>query len=68
MAVPRLPRRLYPVVAMLLGVAWTVATSAAAGTLAWEAVFEGIVAGLAASGLYSGAVKPLGEAANRRLA
>jgi hypothetical protein len=61
-AVPALPRRAYPLVAVAIGVAWNIAASAAAAQLGWFAPIYGIVAGLAASGLYSGAVKPAVEA------
>ncbi len=61
-AIPALPRRAYPLVAVALGVAWNVAASAAAAQLGWSAPMYGIVAGLVSSGLYSGAVKPALEA------
>lgn len=61
-AIPALPRRLYPIVAVAIGVAWNLAASAAAGQPGWDAPIYGAVAGLAASGLYSGAVKPALEA------
>jgi hypothetical protein len=57
-AAPGLPRRAYPLVAIALGIAWTVAVNAALGELTWPAPLYGVVAGLAASGLYSGAIKP----------
>ena len=70
-AVPALPRRAYPIVAVAIGIAWNIAASAAGAQLGWSAPVYGIVAGLAASGLYSrrpralacgGAVKPALEA------
>ena len=61
-AIPALPRRAYPIFAVTIGVAWNIAASAAAGQLGWHSPVFGIVAGLAASGLYSGAVKPALEA------
>ena len=57
-ATPALPRRAYPLLAVGIGVAWNVASSAALGQLSWLAPIVGVVAGLAASGLYSGVVKP----------
>jgi hypothetical protein len=64
-AAPALPRRLYPAVAVALGIAWALAVESANGDLGWHALVEGVVVGLTASGLYSGAVKPLGETARR---
>lgn len=61
-AIPALPRRAYPIVAVAIGVAWNMAASAASGGIGWSAPVYGVVAGLAASGLYSGAVKPALEA------
>lgn len=61
-AIPALPRRAYPLVAVAIGVAWNIAASAVGGQVGWSAPIYGIVAGLAASGLYSGAVKPALEA------
>jgi hypothetical protein len=58
-AVPALPRRAYPLLAVALGVTWNVAVRAALRELDWAAPIVGVVAGLAASGLYSGAVKPV---------
>lgn len=58
-ALPSLPRRLYPLVAISLGVAWAVISSSAVDGVAWNAIVEGTLVGLAASGLYSGAIKPL---------
>jgi membrane associated rhomboid family serine protease len=58
-AFPGIPRRLYPLVAIAFGVAWTVLAAAARGHVSWETPMTGIVVGLAASGLYSGAVKPV---------
>lgn len=57
-AVPALPRRAYPLVAVVIGVAWNVTACAASGDIGWPAPLFGVVAGLAASGLYSAAVKP----------
>ena len=57
-AVPSLPRRMYPLLAVLLGIAWHIGVGAATGELDWLAPAYGVLAGLAASGLYSGAVKP----------
>ena len=58
MALPRLPRRAYPALAVAYGVLWQCAAAWALG--AWDATapLAGVVVGLAASGLYSGAVKP----------
>ncbi|MBI2723859.1 MAG: hypothetical protein HYX50_02245 [Chloroflexi bacterium] len=58
-AAPVIPRRAYPLVALAVGIAWVCAAQAAMGGLRWSAPLTGIVAGLAASGLYSAAVKPL---------
>jgi hypothetical protein len=58
-ATPALPRRVYPLLAVGIGVAWNVASTAALGQLTWLAPIIGVVAGLAASGLYSGVVKPV---------
>lgn len=57
-AVPAAPRRCYPLLAIALGVGWQCAVAAAADGLTPAAALTGIVVGLAASGLYSGAVKP----------
>ncbi len=57
-AVPPLPRRAYPILAVLLGAAWNSAAAAALGRFAWSAPLTGVVVGLAACGLYSGVVKP----------
>ena len=57
-AAPVIPRRLYPMLAVALGVAWSAAAAAALSAFSWAALLQGIVVGLAASGLYSGAVKP----------
>jgi hypothetical protein len=65
-AAPSLPRRLYPLLAVALGVAWTVGAAAAAGNgPSWRDAIDGVVVGLAASGLYSGAVKPAALALRR---
>ncbi len=57
-AVPALSRRWYPLIAIVLGVAWSSAVALAQGEFDWSAPLVGVVVGLAASGLYSGAVKP----------
>jgi hypothetical protein len=57
-AVPKVPRRCYPLLAIALGAGWQCATAAVTGELTPAAALAGIVIGLAASGLYSGAVKP----------
>jgi len=57
-AMPMLPRRVYPLLAVALGVAWNVATAATLAQPLPTAALCGIVTGLAASGLYSAAVKP----------
>lgn len=57
--VPSLPRRAYPAVAVTLGVGWQCAVAALAGGSMLEAALTGVVTGLAACGLYAGAVKPL---------
>ena len=57
-ALPLLPRRLYPVVAIALGIGWTVAIAAATNDVVWRAIIDGTIVGLAASGLYSGALRP----------
>lgn len=54
----RLPRRAYPAVAIAYGVIWQSAAAWALGAWSPAAPLAGVVAGLAASGLYSGAVKP----------
>lgn len=61
MAVPRIPRRAYPVVAVVLGVGWCVLLAAGRSDVGWATLVEGIVAGLTASGLYSAAIKPIAE-------
>jgi hypothetical protein len=61
---PALPRRLYPLLAIALGIAWV---SAAEGRVDTSCMLEGIVAGLAACGLYSAAVKPAAGALEARL-
>ena len=58
-ALPVLPRRAYPVTAIALGVAWNVAAAAVLGEPLALAALAGIVTGLAASGLYSAALKPV---------
>jgi hypothetical protein len=55
---PRVPRRCYPLMAIALGVAWNTAASYALGELTLSSPLAGIVIGLAASGLYSAAIKP----------
>jgi hypothetical protein len=59
MALPAVPRRLYPVLAIAVGVTWNVALAWNSGDALAPLIFGGVVAGLAASGLYSGAVKPI---------
>ena len=56
-AIPAIPRRSYPLLAITFAVAWHCAL-APAGASTWQAALSGVVVGLAASGLYSGAVKP----------
>ena len=65
-AMPTLPRRAYPLLAVALGVAWQCAVASANGELTAATALAGVVVGLAASGLYSGAVKPVLEAAEKR--
>ena len=60
-ASPSIPRRAYPLLAIALGVAWNVAAAAALDEALGVAAFCGVVTGLAASGLYSAAVKPMLE-------
>ncbi len=55
---PILPRRAYPLLAIALGVAWNIAAAAMFGQPLHVAALCGIVTGLAASGLYSAAIKP----------
>jgi hypothetical protein len=62
---PRFHAVCIPAVAVALGIAWALAVESANGDLGWHALVEGVVVGLTASGLYSGAVKPLGETARR---
>jgi high-affinity Fe2+/Pb2+ permease len=64
---PAVPRRVYPLLAAAIGIGWNVAIGAAANSLDWRTPLLGVVAGLAASGLYSGAVRPLsrGQSAAR---
>ena len=52
-----IPRRCYPLLAIAFAVAWQCAI-AGPGADMLQAVLDGVVVGLAASGLYSGAVKP----------
>lgn len=61
MAVPQLPRRAYPLVAIALGIAWCTIIAAANNDLGWPALIAGTIAGLTASGLYSAAVKPINQ-------
>lgn len=58
---PRLPRRAYPAVAVAYGVAWQSAAAAVLGSWSPAAPLAGVVIGLAASGLYSGAVRPAAD-------
>jgi hypothetical protein len=57
-ALPMLPRRAYPLLAVALGVAWNVAAAVVLDQPLASAALCGIVTGLAASGLYSAAIKP----------
>jgi hypothetical protein len=57
-AVPALPRRAYPLLAIGLAMAWHVALAAHAGESIAAAALCGVLTGLAASGLYSAALKP----------
>jgi hypothetical protein len=65
-AAPSLPRRMYPVLAIVLGVAWSSLAALAMREWSWLAPLAGVVIGLSASGLYSAAVKPAAEAMGRR--
>lgn len=56
-AVPAMPRRLYPVLAVAFGVGWQCAAAWALGEWTAAAPLVGVIVGLAASGLYSSAVK-----------
>jgi predicted RND superfamily exporter protein len=53
------PRRFLPILAVGHGIAWNVAAAATFGEPLSPAALGGVVVGLAASGLYSAAVKPL---------
>jgi hypothetical protein len=66
-ALPALPRRAYPLLAVALGITWNVATAAVLGEALPVAALYGVVTGLAASGLYSAAVKPVLGAEDRKL-
>jgi hypothetical protein len=55
---PSLPRRAYPLLAITLGIAWNVAAATVLREPLATAALGGVVTGLAASGLYSAAVKP----------
>ena len=57
-ALPMLPRRAYPLLAIAIGVAWNIAAAATLDQPLATAALCGVVTGLAASGLYSAAVKP----------
>lgn len=61
MALPQLPRRAYPLAAIGLGIAWCTIIAAANNDLGWPVLIAGTIAGLTASGLYSAAIKPIGE-------
>lgn len=50
---PELPARAYPLLALLLGIGLNLALSGYSGTSPVEAASVGLIAGLAASGLYS---------------
>lgn len=56
-AFPQIPRRAYPLLAIAVGVGWQCAVASDAEPI-WRAALSGVVVGLAASGLYSGAIKP----------
>jgi hypothetical protein len=58
-AFPMLSRRAYPLLAIALGVVWNVASAATQDGRLGDATLCGVVTGLAASGLYSAAVKPV---------
>lgn len=67
-AFPDLPNRLAPILSIVVGIAWSTITVAGGlgdgaedMNVAQAAIF-GVVYGLAASGLYSGAVKPTAKA------
>lgn len=62
-ALPRVPRRCYPLMAVVLGIAWNTAAAYALGELTTSSPLAGVLVGLAASGLYSAAVKPALHAA-----
>jgi hypothetical protein len=64
-AAPALPRRAYPALAVVLGVAWNSAAALALGEFTAVVPLAGVVVGLSASGLYSGVVKPAAEAVRR---
>lgn len=61
-AIPQIPRRCYPLLAIALGIGWQCALVTAEDVV-WRAALSGVVVGLAASGLYSAAVKPALESA-----
>jgi len=63
MAAPAIPRRLYPLLAISFGIAWAALVASSQDRLGWSVILEGIIAGLTASGLYSAAVKPIGDLA-----
>ena len=56
-ALPAIPRRCYPLLAIAFAVGWQ-CVIAEPGSDMLQAALDGVVVGLAASGLYSGAVKP----------
>lgn len=64
-AAPRIPRRAYPLLAVALGIGWNVAAALALDEFSALTPLVGVVTGLAASGLYSGAMKPAAAALRR---
>jgi hypothetical protein len=56
-----LPRSAYPLLSIAYGVAWHMALATRGGGDIATAALAGVVVGLAASGLYSAAVKPTYE-------
>ena len=53
------PRRWYPLLAIAHGVAWNIIAASILEAPALPAALGGVIVGLAASGLYSAAVKPV---------
>jgi hypothetical protein len=56
-----LPRTMYPLLSIAYGVAWHAALAQRVESELPTAALVGVVVGLAASGLYSAAVKPAAE-------